>query len=82
MYSEGVKIGIVGWLVGVRHEVDSIARRAYEKDLEYRVIGTVGKGPEEIDVSCDVNYQVESLRFEGYAGTGLLTFIIFHPRPT
>jgi hypothetical protein len=61
LYSEGVKIGIVSWFVGVRHEVDSIAGRAYEKDLEYRVIGTVGEGPKEIDVSRDVYYQVESL---------------------
>lgn len=38
---EGVDVGIVGWLVGVRHEVDDVSLRTDEHDLENQVIQAV-----------------------------------------
>jgi hypothetical protein len=40
--SEGIDVGIVGGLVGVGHEVDDVALRAKEKDLEDEVVDAVG----------------------------------------
>jgi hypothetical protein len=62
--------------VGGRHEVDGIARGADEEDLKDRVVGGVGEGGKDIEVAGDVNYEVEGLRFEGYAGTGLEVVLV------
>lgn len=53
-------------LVVVEHEVDGVGRSADEDDLEDGVVERLGfvEGPEEVDVTREVDDQVEELRLE------------------
>lgn len=62
LHAEGVEGRVVGRLVGVGHQVDDVPLRAEEEDLEDDVID--GLGVEEVEVARDVDYHVETLRFE------------------
>lgn len=46
--SEGIKIGIVSWLVRGCHKIDRITGGGQEEELEYGIICAVGKRPEEV----------------------------------
>jgi hypothetical protein len=46
--SEGVKIGIVSWLVRGCHEIDRIAGGCQEEELEDSIVCAIRKGPEEV----------------------------------
>jgi hypothetical protein len=59
----------VRWLVGCCHQVDCVAGRGEEEQLEDGIIEAVPKGPEEVKVAGYVDDEVECLRFEGYART-------------
>ena len=44
--AEGVEVGVVGRLVGARHQVDNVALRGDEEDFKDEVVG--GSGPGEV----------------------------------
>lgn len=69
LHSEGIDVDIVGGLVGVGHEIDDIALGADEEDLEDEVVDAVGR--KEIEVSSEVDEQIQALRLEGDARTAL-----------
>lgn len=56
----------MGRLVVVEHKIYRVRGRAYEDDLKAGVVERtrVVEGPEEIDVSCHIDYEVKELRFE------------------
>ena len=53
LHAEGVEGRVVGWLVGVGHEVEDVALGAEEEDLEDGVVD--GLCGEEVEVARDVD---------------------------
>jgi len=45
---ECIDIGVMGRLVVVQHEIDNVARRSNEEELEGSEVQRVGKGPEKV----------------------------------
>jgi hypothetical protein len=63
----------VGRFEIVKHEVDRVCRGADEDNLENGVVERLGvvEGPEQVDISGEVNNQVQELRLERNAGCAL-----------
>jgi hypothetical protein len=63
----------VGWFVVVEHEVYGVCGRADEDNFEDGVVKRSGlvEGPQEINVSCEVDNQVKELRLERDTGRAL-----------
>lgn len=61
--------------VVIEHQVHSVRRRADEDDFENRVVESrrLVKGPQEVDVTREIDNQVEKLRFERDARSALPT---------
>lgn len=64
----------MSWLVVVQHQPHDVSLAAEEDDLEHGVVKGLRlvEGPEEVEVSRNVDNEVEELRFEAYAGCALL----------
>ena len=69
LHLEGIIVGIVCGLVVVEHEIDDVDGGADEEDLEGGVVERAREVecPEQIEVACYIDGEVEELRFEGYA---------------
>jgi len=48
MNFECIKIGVVGWFVVVKHEVDDVRRRSYEQDLKGGIVERLRKVPKQV----------------------------------
>lgn len=61
------------WLVVVEHEVDGVRGRADEDNLKDGVVEIIGivKCPEQVNVSCYIDNQIQKLRFKGDARRAL-----------
>ena len=51
-------------LVRCGHQVDGVAGRGEEEQLEDGVVKAVAEGPEEVEVAGYIDDQVQRLRFE------------------
>ena len=58
LYAEGVEVRVVGWFVDSGHQVNGVAGGGEEEELEDGVVGAVGEGPEEIDITRYVDNQI------------------------
>lgn len=45
---ECVEVGIMSWLVVIKHEIDDVCRRTYEQDLEGSVVERLRETPKQI----------------------------------
>lgn len=61
------------WLVVCEHKVDNVSLSSDEDDFEDSVVCVIKhKGsPEKIEISREVNKEVEELAFKGDTGRGL-----------
>lgn len=48
MNFECIEIGVMGWFVVVKHEVDDVCRRRYEQDLKGGIVERLRKTPKQI----------------------------------
>lgn len=48
MNFECVEVGIMSWLVVIKHEIDDVCRRTYEQDLEGSVVERLRETPKQI----------------------------------
>lgn len=64
--TESIAFGVDGGLEVLEHQVDGVSLGADEKDLEGGVVEHVRsvEGPKEVEVSGDVDDEVEELRLE------------------
>lgn len=61
------------WFIIIEHEIHSVCGSGNEDDLEDSIVEILGfvKGPDKINVTGNVDEQVEELRLERYAGSAL-----------